>query len=205
MFLFSIECSTEKAGIAILEDRNVIKKKVWKSRNTSKEILPTIDNLLKSTGIKLEMFDYFVVSSGPGSWTGIRLGLSVAYGLSIADDRKVYGISCFESIAYKFKKNNYVGVVFPSVSNFVHYGIFKNPEILEKKHGKTYSCKIDQIILKMEKARIIAGPSRKILSLFDNGERKLEIVFPDPVLNAKLAFERIKNRVRPKNQPYYEK
>ncbi len=57
----------------------------------------------------------------------------------------------------------------------------------------------------MKKARIIAAPCEKILSLFENEGKILEIVFPDPVLNAHLAFERIRNSVSPRNQPYYEK
>ncbi|MCM8816155.1 MAG: tRNA (adenosine(37)-N6)-threonylcarbamoyltransferase complex dimerization subunit type 1 TsaB [Candidatus Omnitrophica bacterium] len=205
MFLLSIECSVQKTGIAILQDCTVLEKKIWKSKDTSRELLPAIDNLFKSTGMKPQMFDYFVVSSGPGSWTGIRLGLSIAYGLSIADDKKVYGISSLECIAYKFKKDSYVGVVLPSIGDFVHYVLLKKPSELEKKHVKIYSCRIDKLIQKMAKAEIIASPSKKILSLFAGSGKSLKTVFPDPVLNAQLAIVRIKNHVNPKNHPYYEK
>lgn len=203
MYLFSLECSTQQTGIAILEDKKVLAKKIWKSNDTSKEILPAIDNLLKSMKMSPEIFDYFIVSSGPGSWTGIRLSISIAYGLSVAEEEKVYGVSALEAIAYRFKEHQWVGVVFPSAGERVHYSIFKNPELLAKKHGKIYSCEKKKIVSRMEKARIIAGPCEKILSLFTCKE--LEKVAPDPVLNANLAFERIKNSVKPRNQPYYEK
>ncbi|MCX7705585.1 MAG: tRNA (adenosine(37)-N6)-threonylcarbamoyltransferase complex dimerization subunit type 1 TsaB [bacterium] len=188
-----------------MKKKKIIKKKIWKTIDASKEILPAIDKLLNSVGMKSEMFDYFIVSSGPGSWTGIRLGLSVAYGLSIACDRKVFGVSSLESIAYKFKKTTNVGVILPSTGEFVHYGIFENPESLEKKLVEIHSCRINEISSKMKKATIIASPSKKILSVFNNQGKRLVRVTPDPVLNARLALERIKNSVNPRNQPYYEK
>ncbi len=205
MYLFSIECISHLTGIAVLTGKKVIAKKIWKSEDPCVEILPQIDKMLKKTGMKPEMFDYFVVSSGPGSWTGIRLGMSVAYGLSIANEKKIFCVSSLEGMAYRFKNNEYTGVFLPSAGKSVHYGIFKNPGILAKKHGRFHVCSIGELSLKLKKANIVAGPSREILSLFSPSKHTIKRVFPDPILNAVLAYERIKNSVKPKNQPYYEK
>ncbi|MCM8815059.1 MAG: tRNA (adenosine(37)-N6)-threonylcarbamoyltransferase complex dimerization subunit type 1 TsaB [Candidatus Omnitrophica bacterium] len=187
-----------------MKDKKTITKKVWKSKDASLEILPAIDEILNKTKMSPEMFDFFVVSSGPGSWTGIRLGFSVALGLSAADERKIFGLSSIESIAYKFRKAGPAGVFLPSRGNHIHYGFFSNPGLLEKKHGKLFVCEIEQLHLKLGKASIIAGPDEKILSSFAS-TRIVRKVRPCPVLNALLALERIKNGVKPVNQPYYEK
>ena len=204
MYLFSIECSTQRVGIAVVQGKNLLVKKTWLSRDTSTEILPEIDRMLKKVGLQPEQFDYFVVSTGPGSWTGVRLGLALAYGLAIADEEKVFGLSGLEAMAYQLKNENNVGVFLPSVKNSVHFGFFKNPCSLEKKYGKLSSCAIKQLPEKLKNAQIIAGPDRKICSLFTPRKPFVEI-FPDPVLNAMLAFDRIQNSVKPENQPYYEK
>ncbi|HXK44722.1 MAG TPA: tRNA (adenosine(37)-N6)-threonylcarbamoyltransferase complex dimerization subunit type 1 TsaB, partial [bacterium] len=110
MYLFSIECSTQRVGIAVVQGKNLLVKKTWLSRDTSTEILPEIDRMLKKVGLQPEQFDYFVVSTGPGSWTGVRLGLALAYGLAIADEEKVFGLSGLEAMAYQLKNENNVGV-----------------------------------------------------------------------------------------------
>ncbi|MCM8764990.1 MAG: tRNA (adenosine(37)-N6)-threonylcarbamoyltransferase complex dimerization subunit type 1 TsaB [Candidatus Omnitrophica bacterium] len=204
MHLLSIECSTIFTGIAIMMNKKVIAKKIWKSKDASMEILPAIDELLKKTKMKPEIFDYFIVSSGPGSWTGIRLGFSVAYGLSAANEKKIFGLSAIESIAYKFRNSGPTGVFLPSAGSSVHYGFFTNPSLLGKKHGKFFTCKLDQLYSQLAKAFVVAGPDEKILSLFNPG-KIVRKVRPCPVLNAILALERIKNAVSPINQPYYEK
>lgn len=188
-----------------MKGNRVLAKKIWKSKDTSKEILPVIDSILKKTGLTINIFNHFIVSTGPGSWTGIRLALSVAYGLSLADENKVFGVSCIDSIAYSFKDSTMVGVFLPSAGNSVHYGLFKNPAILAKKYGKLSVCSIEKLYNELKKARIVAGPDRKILSMFNSENYTIKKVNPDPVLNALLAYERIKNSVKPINHPYYEK
>jgi len=188
----------------VLENQKVLAKNIWVSKDTSAEVLPEIDKMLKKTGLEVSQFDYFVVSTGPGSWTGVRLGLALAYGLAIADKNKVFGLSSLEAMAYQMKDENNVGVFLPSVRNSVHFGFFRKPSSLGKKHGRFSSCTIEQLSEKFRNAKIIAGPDRSICSLFDLKKKCVE-TFPDPVLNAMLAFERIQNGVKPRNQPYYEK
>ncbi|MGB9643297.1 MAG: tRNA (adenosine(37)-N6)-threonylcarbamoyltransferase complex dimerization subunit type 1 TsaB, partial [Candidatus Ratteibacteria bacterium] len=150
MYLFSIECSTWRAGIAVLENQKVLAKKIWVSEDTSAEIFPEIDKMLKKTGLEVAQFEYFIVSTGPGSWTGVRLGLAVAYGLAIADKTKVFGLSSLEAMAYQMKNENNVSVFLPSVRNSVHFGFFRKPSSMGKKHGKFSSCTIEQLSEKLK-------------------------------------------------------
>lgn len=205
MLFLSIECSTRKTGIALLRNNEIVHKKIWESKDASSEILPVIDVTLKKTNLTIQMFDYFVVSSGPGSWTGIRLGLALVYGLAIGNEKKIFGVSNLEAMAYEFRGEKNIGVFLPSTGDSVHYGFFILPDQLGQRHGKFYTCKTELLPQKLEKSRLIAGPDEKILSLFCNTGKKLVKMDPDPVMNAVLAYERIKNSVKPRNQPYYEK
>lgn len=205
MYLFSIECTTRQIGIAILENKEVLSKKSWQSLDAGSEILPALDKMMKKVKLASEDFNYFVISSGPGSWTGIRLGIALAYGLAVADEKRVFGVSSIEAIAYKFSGRGPVGVFLPSVGSLVHYGFFEKPEKLSKKHGLFSTCTIDELSSRLKDAKIVAGSDEKILSLFKSSGKIQVNISPDPVLNAMLAFERIKNSVAPMNRPYYEK
>ncbi len=205
MLLLSIECTTRQTGIAVLKNKEVLAKKIWQSSDAGSEILPILDKLLRKVKLAPGNFDYFVVSSGPGSWTGIRLGLALAYGFAAADEKRVFGLRSIEAIAYEFADRDPAGVFLPSVGGSVHYGFFEEPEKLAKKHGFFSTCHTDEIFSRLKDAKIVAGPDKKILSLFESSNKILINIFPDPVLNAVLAFERIKNSVSPINYPYYEK
>ncbi|OQB73617.1 MAG: tRNA threonylcarbamoyladenosine biosynthesis protein TsaB [candidate division TA06 bacterium ADurb.Bin131] len=205
MYLLSIECTTRQTGIAILKDKQILGKKIWMSKDAGREILPAIDKLIKKVHVLPGDFDYFIISSGPGSWTGIRLGLALAYGLATANERKVFGISSIDAIAYSIAGKGPVGVFLPSIGKSVHCGFFEEPEQLSKQHGFFSTCCVDNITLMLKNAKIVAGPDEKILSLFKDSGKILVNIFPNPVLNAILALERIKNSVSPLNQPYYEK
>jgi len=204
MYLFSIECTIPQTAIAIMKDKKIAAKKSWNSFDACKEILPAIDNLLEKTRMSLEKIDFFVVSSGPGSWTGIRLGFALAYGLAVADAGRVYGVSSIDAMAYRFVGKSDIAVFLPSVGRSLHYGFFKKPENLSKKNGLISTCTTEEIFVKLKDATIIAGPDKKILSLFKSSGKIVVNISPDPVLNAMLALERIKNSVSSAG-PYYEK
>lgn len=81
MILF-IDTATEKTRIALVEKDKVVIQKSWISKhNQSQELLPEIDKLLKRQKIKLSALKGVVVVKGPGSFTGLRVGVSIANAL----------------------------------------------------------------------------------------------------------------------------
>ncbi len=86
-YILAIDTTEENTGIG-LAGENSTKIKTWVSeRNQSQELLPNIDKLLKANQIKPEQLKWVAVNLGPGSFTGLRVGISVAnafgYGLQI--------------------------------------------------------------------------------------------------------------------------
>jgi tRNA threonylcarbamoyladenosine biosynthesis protein TsaB len=66
-------------------------------------LLPAIDHLLRSLWLKLEEIDGFAVAVGPGSFTGLRIGIAAVEGLSFATGMPAAGVSALEATAFRFR------------------------------------------------------------------------------------------------------
>ena len=83
MLLLAIDASTRFSGLAILEDDVVLAEYLSQSRLThSQRLLPAIDTLLTDINRPVSDVEAIVVSQGPGSFTGLRIGMSLAKGLA---------------------------------------------------------------------------------------------------------------------------
>ncbi len=105
MKLLSLDSSATTASVCIYDadDNKIIGEFFINTKLThSQTLVPMIDALLKSTKTELADIDYFVVNCGPGSFTGIRIGVSVVKGMAMALDKKCVSTSTLESMAYNF-------------------------------------------------------------------------------------------------------
>ncbi|MCL0036807.1 tRNA (adenosine(37)-N6)-threonylcarbamoyltransferase complex dimerization subunit type 1 TsaB [Thermodesulfovibrionales bacterium] len=101
MKLLSIETSTMMGGIAILDDDILIAESRLNVKSThSERIMTEIDHLLMQSALKIDAFDVFAVAIGPGSFTGLRVGLSTAKGLVYATGKKLVSIPTLEALAW---------------------------------------------------------------------------------------------------------
>jgi tRNA threonylcarbamoyladenosine biosynthesis protein TsaB len=69
----------------------------------AESLLPTIDHLLRLLSVELEHIDGFAVAVGPGSFTGLRIGIAAVQGLSFATGKPAAGISALEATAFRFR------------------------------------------------------------------------------------------------------
>ena len=101
MLLLGIETATWMGSVALLDDRaGVLGELNLKSTAShSERLVPSLDRLFMETGKSLEECDGICVSIGPGSFTGLRIGLATAKGLAYAADKPVAGISTLEVLA----------------------------------------------------------------------------------------------------------
>jgi len=86
-YILTIDTTEATTGIGLMGEK-LVKIKTWISeRNQSQELLPNIDKLLQTNKIKPEQLKWVAVNLGPGSFTGLRVGISIAnafgYGLGI--------------------------------------------------------------------------------------------------------------------------
>ena len=98
---FAIETSGAYGGIAILEDDRVVGEAAFSSRKThSRRLLPLAKFLFQDMGLQFSDLDLVAVSQGPGSFTGLRIGMSVAKGLAYGLSIPVVGVPSLDALAY---------------------------------------------------------------------------------------------------------
>lgn len=101
MRILAIDSSATAASAALVEDGKVLGEFYINTRLThSQTLMPMIDNVLKCTRAELKSIDLFAVSAGPGSFTGIRIGVASVKGLAMAQGKPCAGVSTLEAMAY---------------------------------------------------------------------------------------------------------
>ena len=96
--LLAIDTVTESCSAALLMD-DVLTQRIENSRAHSRLILSMVDSLLAERNIELSALTAIAVDVGPGSFTGVRLGIGVAQGLGYAAQLKVIAVGSLEALA----------------------------------------------------------------------------------------------------------
>ncbi|MDY6892922.1 MAG: tRNA (adenosine(37)-N6)-threonylcarbamoyltransferase complex dimerization subunit type 1 TsaB [Chloroflexota bacterium] len=99
----AIDTSTETASIALSSQGNMVAELTWQAgQNHTAEILPNLNHVLQMASIQLEDLDGLIVATGPGSFNGLRVAMSVAKGLAFALNIPLVGISTLEAVAFPY-------------------------------------------------------------------------------------------------------
>ena len=101
MMILALESSATACSVALTRDGNVLAQAFQHSGLThSRTLLPMVDNVLNSCGESMEHVDVVAVAAGPGSFTGLRIGVATAKGLAWAEDKDCAACSTLESMAW---------------------------------------------------------------------------------------------------------
>lgn len=133
MKILSIDTSSKICSVAVLEDNNVIiEKNIDDSLTHSQKLMPMIDNILNELNMKLTDFDLFSCSVGPGSFTGVRIGVSTVKAICDVTNVPVTSVSSLEGLAYNTLSSNIesnstiVCSLIDAKNDNVYCGVFKN-------------------------------------------------------------------------------
>jgi tRNA threonylcarbamoyl adenosine modification protein YeaZ len=97
----AIDTSTETASLALAQDSELLAELTWHcGQSHSVQLLPNLAHLLSQTGASLQSIKGIIVARGPGSFNGLRVGISTAKGLAFSLDVPLVGISSLEAAAY---------------------------------------------------------------------------------------------------------
>ena len=103
MRILAIDSSSTVASVAIVEEEKIIGEYTINNKIThSQTLLPMIDDMFKVSEIELETIDAIAITSGPGSFTGLRIGSATAKGLGQALDKPLVEVPTLEAMAYNF-------------------------------------------------------------------------------------------------------
>ena len=112
MKILAVDSSALVASAALCEDERLLAEYTLNNKNTHSEtLLPMIESLLSFFSLEVGDVDIFAVSSGPGSFTGVRIGAATVKGLAFASKKPCVGVSTLEALAYNLRF--YKGLICP--------------------------------------------------------------------------------------------
>ncbi len=105
--ILAIDTSSTSGSVALVEGGTVISElKIARAGTHSERLMPAIEVFLKDCGLGVSEIDLFAVGSGPGSFTGLRVGVSTLKGLAWAVSRPVIGVSTLQALAMNIKEQD---------------------------------------------------------------------------------------------------
>jgi tRNA threonylcarbamoyladenosine biosynthesis protein TsaB len=127
VIVLSAETSTSTGSVALLEDGVLIGELVLLNRkHHSQRILGMIAHLLKECGLDLKEIDLFSVAVGPGSFTGLRVGVATMKGLATGLSKPLKGVSTLEAFAGQMGYTPYpICPLIPARKNEVYTALFQ--------------------------------------------------------------------------------
>jgi tRNA threonylcarbamoyladenosine biosynthesis protein TsaB len=127
MRILGIDTTTKFLCLGIYDNGKVYEYNLELGRRLSALLHITIKRTLEAASLDIKMVDYFACGLGPGSFTGVRMGLSAVKGLSWSLNRPVVGISTLDILAKGVKLNSSLLVpVIDAKRNLVYCGFFKH-------------------------------------------------------------------------------
>ena len=101
MRILGIDSSTPGCSVALLSDDTIVAEQVAEPRPShSKYLLQMVDHVLKEGDFQLGDMDGFAVTIGPGSFTGLRIGVSLLKGFVLATEKPFIGVNSLEALAH---------------------------------------------------------------------------------------------------------
>lgn len=103
MKILAVDTATKVCSVAVTENQTLLAELTIDHGHThSTHLMPMIDDILAYCGLSMQALDGFAVTIGPGSFTGLRIGVSTVKGLAFSVSKPVAGVSVLEALAYQF-------------------------------------------------------------------------------------------------------
>lgn len=126
--ILAIDTSTENCSVALMFDNQCITRSEVAPRDHTKKILPMVDEVLREAGLKLTDLDALAYGQGPGSFTGVRIGIGIAQGLAFGAELPMIGISTLKAMAqgsYRIAKVQNVAVAIDARMSEVYWAQYQ--------------------------------------------------------------------------------
>lgn len=124
MKILAIDSTANTSTVALLENDTLISVYTVNTKNThSQTLLPMVKSLLEASDVTVDDIDAFAVSNGPGSFTGVRIGVATVKGLAFGKNKKCVAVSTTEALSVNLE--GFDGLVCP---------------IMNARRGQVYTC-----------------------------------------------------------------
>ena len=130
MIIVGMDTSSVNATVAVMNENKLIGEYIISNDRThSQIIMPLLDDLLRKCGVKISDVDVFATAIGPGSFTGVRIGMASVKTLAQMCEKPIIGVSSLESLSYNC--SFFDGIICPIIDarhKEVYNALFQNGE-----------------------------------------------------------------------------
>lgn len=127
--LLAIDTSTENCSVALHWNSTLHTQVAESPREHSQRLLPFVEQLLQQGQVSLAQLDGLVVGVGPGSFTGVRIGVSMAQGLAFSSGLPVFAVSSLQALAQRAIRQHQAPAVAACIDarmGEVYYALYRN-------------------------------------------------------------------------------
>ena len=135
MLMLSVDSSASPASVCLFEDGKILADYYLNSGFThSQTLMAMVESVLNISGKSSQDIDVYAVNNGPGSFTGVRIGVSAVKGMAYAADKPCVAVSTLESMAYNYIcQNVYVCTCMDARRNQVYNALYRvKNDIIER-------------------------------------------------------------------------
>jgi len=148
--VLALETATDVCGAALLqEDTVVAQAHLRRPRIHSKRLTPLIEDVLAHGGVAAEALDAVAVSMGPGSYTGLRIGVSTAKGWACATEADLIGVPTLDAYAARLRpvtrSGDVVCALLDARRDEVYAGAFRRADDGLAPHAETTALSVDEL------------------------------------------------------------
>lgn len=152
MKILSIDTASNLCTVAVLENEKCIKEIIVDdARNHSEKIMPVIEQALLESNLTLQNIDLIVCDKGPGSFTGIRIGVGTVLAFKDSLNIQCIGISSLEALAYNINTDGIICSLIDAKNNNVYFGVFEKKNNIVTQLEEFSFKTIDEIIPILQK------------------------------------------------------
>ncbi|HGH6025011.1 TPA: tRNA (adenosine(37)-N6)-threonylcarbamoyltransferase complex dimerization subunit type 1 TsaB [Vibrio mimicus] len=129
--ILALDTATERCSVALLVGNTVYSRSEIAPRDHTKKVLPMVDEVLKEAGVTLQELDALAFGRGPGSFTGVRIGIGIAQGLAFGANLPMIGISTLAAMAqaaYRLQGMTHVASAIDARMEEVYWGRYVRQE-----------------------------------------------------------------------------
>ena len=151
MRIIAIDTSAKSASVAVTENGEIKGEFFINTMLTHSEtLMPMVEAVLKSTKLTLDDIDCFAVNSGPGSFTGLRIGIAAVKGMAYALNKPCVAVSTLEAMAYNFKNESFIACcVMDARCNQVYNALFDVSEDIPERICEDRAVTIDELAVEL--------------------------------------------------------
>lgn len=176
MNILVLDCAVTKLSIAVKTEDKFISQTYDIGMRQSEILVPTIDEILSKAGITAADLNYSALTIGPGSFTGLRLGISALKAIELAYNVPVYGISSLTIYSYAYKDLGLPILSCIDANKDKFYACLSDQNSLILEEG---DYEVEEIISKLNGLSkvLVAGPdAQKLADIIKENKNDIEVL-----------------------------